>query len=75
MIISVQICCTTLFCASGLVSMYRCVVRRFVYASLSATDKLSWDAKVDSIPEGFKIFQSEIGTGFYCASCNVPVDP
>ena len=44
--------------------------RRRGYASLSATDRLSWDAQVDSVPEGFKAIDTPNGTNFYC-ECHV----
>jgi hypothetical protein len=31
--------------------------------------------KADRVPEGFRVFESEYGIDFYCASCDVPVEP
>ena len=44
-------------------------------AQLSAIDEYSWDVQVDGVPEGFKIVQSRHVCNFYCASCDIPVDP
>jgi hypothetical protein len=44
-------------------------------AQLSAEDRLSWDAQVDSISEGFKVIRSEGGSNFFCATCDNPVEP
>ena len=41
----------------------------------SATDEYSWDVQVDSVPEGFKVIQSESGSNFFCAMCDNPVEP
>jgi hypothetical protein len=35
----------------------------------------SLDIKVDSLPEGFKLVESEYGIDFYCSSCDCRVDP
>ena len=32
------------------------------------------DLKVDIVPEGFRIFESEHGINFHCASCDCPVE-
>jgi hypothetical protein len=42
-------------------------------ADLSMDD--SFDMRVDSVPEGFRVIESLHGITFYCSSCNVPVDP
>jgi hypothetical protein len=44
-------------------------------AELSQTDKLSWDIRADSVPEGFNVIQLEHGIEFHCASCDIPVEP
>jgi hypothetical protein len=49
--------------------------RRTGTAQLSAADEYSWDAKVDSVSEGFKVIELAIGSNFYCSSCDIPVDP
>jgi hypothetical protein len=33
------------------------------------------DGGWDSVPEGFRVVESEHGITFYCSSCDVPVDP
>jgi hypothetical protein len=43
-------------------------------ANLSQMDD-SFDIQVDSIAEGFMVFESMHGMIFYCSSCNVPVEP
>jgi hypothetical protein len=43
-------------------------------AELSQKDG-SFDIKVDSVAEGFTVFESMHGIIFYCSSCNVPVEP
>jgi hypothetical protein len=35
----------------------------------------SLDVAVDSLPEGFKVVETEYGIDFYCSSCDRPVDP
>ncbi len=45
---------------------------RIGLAELSQMDG-SFDIKVDSVAEGFTVFQSMHGIIFYCSSCNVPV--
>jgi hypothetical protein len=58
------------------VEILRCPnCQRRGYASLSATDRLSWDAQVDSIPEGFKVIQSQSVSNFYCDFCDRPAEP
>jgi hypothetical protein len=32
------------------------------------------DVKVDIVPEGFGVFESEYGVNFYCSSCNRPAE-
>jgi hypothetical protein len=49
--------------------------RRTGAAQVSVADEYSWDVQVDSVPEGFKIIQSEIIRNFYCASCDIPAEP
>jgi hypothetical protein len=39
---------------------------------VSATDEYSWDTRVDSVPEGFKVIQSASGSNFLCATCDNP---
>jgi hypothetical protein len=34
----------------------------------------SFDIKVDSLPEGFRVFESEHGINFYCSSCDCPAE-
>ena len=43
-------------------------------AYLSKMDD-SFDIQVDSVAEGFMVFESMHGIIFYCSSCNVPVEP
>jgi hypothetical protein len=33
-----------------------------------------FDVKVDSVPEGFVVRESEYGINFYCSSCDCPVE-
>ena len=47
---------------------------RIGLAELSQMDG-SFDIKVDSVAEGFRVFESMHGIIFYCSSCNVPVEP
>lgn len=42
-------------------------------AELSTADRQSWAVRVDSIPEGFKVIESEISSNFYCGFCDCPV--
>jgi hypothetical protein len=35
----------------------------------------SFDIQVNSVAEGFRVFESMHGIIFYCSSCNVPVEP
>jgi hypothetical protein len=35
----------------------------------------SFDIRVDSVPEGFRVIESLHAITFYCSSCDVPVDP
>jgi hypothetical protein len=44
-------------------------------AQLSDADEHSLKIQVDSVPEGFKVVQLKHGIGFYCASCDIPVEP
>jgi hypothetical protein len=44
-------------------------------ALVSAADEYSWDARVDSAPEGFKVIRSGDVISFYCAFCDRPVEP
>jgi hypothetical protein len=44
-------------------------------AVLSTEDKLSWIVQVESVPEGFRVIQSEYGSSFYCSSCDGPIEP
>ena len=32
------------------------------------------DVRVDSLPDGFKVIQTEYGINFYCSSCDCPVE-
>ena len=50
------------------------VCGRIGLAELSQMDD-SFDIKVDSVAEGFMVFESMHGIIFYCCSCNVPVEP
>jgi hypothetical protein len=43
-------------------------------AKLSAEDEYSWDFQVDGIPEGFKLVHLNEDY-FFCASCDIPVEP
>lgn len=43
-------------------------------AVLSAENNLSWEVRVESVPEGFRTVQSEYGVNFRCASCNSPAE-
>jgi hypothetical protein len=43
-------------------------------ADLSQMDD-SFDIQVDSVAEGFRVFESMHGIIFYCSSRNVPVEP
>jgi hypothetical protein len=43
-------------------------------AELSQMDD-SFDIRVDSVAEAFRVIESVYGITFYCSSCNVPVDP
>jgi hypothetical protein len=42
---------------------------------LSTEDKLSWIVKVETVPEGFRVIQSDNGSNFYCSSCGRAVEP
>jgi predicted RNA-binding Zn-ribbon protein involved in translation (DUF1610 family) len=42
-------------------------------ARLSQRD--GWSAHVDSVPDGFKVIQSEHGSNFRCSSCGIPAEP
>jgi hypothetical protein len=44
-------------------------------AQLSATDRFSWDAQIDSVSDGFKTIKLEHGSDFYCSACNCRVEP
>jgi hypothetical protein len=44
-------------------------------ADLSDADEDAWAVHVDSVPSGFKAVQLEHGIGFYCISCDTPVEP
>jgi hypothetical protein len=44
-------------------------------AELSATDVRSWAVRVDSVSEGFRAIKFEYGSNFYCALCEIPVQP
>jgi hypothetical protein len=35
----------------------------------------SFDIKVDSVPEGFRVLESEHGCNFYSSACDIPVEP
>jgi hypothetical protein len=43
-------------------------------AELSQMDD-SFDIRVDSLPEGFRVLENKYGVTFYCTSCDVPVVP
>ena len=32
------------------------------------------DIKMNTVPEGFSVFESEHGINFYCSSCNCPAE-
>jgi hypothetical protein len=50
--------------------------RKIGTAQLSTADKLSWDVRVDSVPDGFRMVHSEYGgVNFCCASCGSPALP
>jgi hypothetical protein len=49
--------------------------RKSGIALLSTEDKLSWILQFESIPEGFRVIQSENGSNFYCSYCDRPVEP
>jgi len=51
------------------------ICQNIAEADLSTADEYSWDVKADSIPEGFKLVRTDGGSNFYCASCDVPVEP
>jgi hypothetical protein len=42
-------------------------------AELSETGSL-FDIKVHSVPEGFRVFESEHGFNFHCSSCDCPAE-
>ena len=42
---------------------------------LAELSQMDGSLKVDSIAEGFTVFESMHGIIFYCSSCNVPVEP
>jgi len=46
-------------------------------AQISAEDQLSWNFRVDAIPHGFKVIRIDAANSdyFFCASCDVPVEP
>ena len=46
-------------------------------AQISAEDQLSWNFRVDAIPHGFKVIRIDAANVdyFFCASCDVPVEP
>ena len=44
-------------------------------AELSTADGQSWAVKVDRIPEGFNVIESENSSNFHCDFCNRPVEP
>jgi hypothetical protein len=44
-------------------------------AKLSTADEYSWAVKVVSITNGFQFIQSEGGSNFYCASCDILAEP
>ena len=45
-------------------------------ARLSATDEYSWDVRVDSFPEGFKVIRLENGLpNFLCVLCDIAAEP
>ena len=46
-------------------------------AQISAKDQLSWNFRVDAIPHGFKVIRIDVAHCgyFFCASCDVPVEP
>jgi hypothetical protein len=49
--------------------------RKTGVALLSDVNEYSLDIRVDAVPEGFEIVRSKHGIEFYCASCEIPVDP
>jgi hypothetical protein len=44
-------------------------------AELSTPDGRSWAVRVDRVPKGFKVIQCEYGSNFYCARCEIEVEP
>jgi hypothetical protein len=44
-------------------------------AVLSTENRSSWIVQVESVPEGFRVVQSDNGSNFYCSSCDRPVEP
>jgi hypothetical protein len=44
-------------------------------ALLSDVNEYSLDMQVDAVPEGFEVIHSKHGIEFYCASCDIPVEP
>jgi hypothetical protein len=49
--------------------------RKAGVALVSAADEYSWDVRVDSAPEGFKVIRSGDVINFYCAFCDRPAEP
>jgi hypothetical protein len=49
--------------------------RRTGVAQLSDADEHCLKIQVDGVPEGFKVVQLKHGIGFYCASCDIAVEP
>jgi hypothetical protein len=54
------------------VKVLRCPRRKKAGAAELSEFGSSFDIKVD--PEGFRVFESEHGIKFYCASCDCPVE-
>jgi hypothetical protein len=44
-------------------------------ARFSATDRFSWDARIDGVSDGFTALKLEHGNDFYCSVCNCRIKP
>jgi hypothetical protein len=51
------------------------IADRRALALLSDVNEYSLDMQVDAVPEGFEVIHSKHGIEFYCASCDIPVEP
>jgi hypothetical protein len=43
-------------------------------AQLSATDRFSWNARVEGVPDSFKAVKVAYGSDFYCSACNYRIN-